>query len=241
MASCFDQLAVDFLLEIGGDCIKVGSGEITNYPLLAHMSSTGKPILLSTGMSSLLDVVGAVEWIRDHGHSPLALFECTSNYPADPANINLMAMKTLGQTFQVPVGFSDHSIGPEIPVAAVALGASLLEKHFTLDKNLPGPDHSMSMEPDELQDLIQKVRRVESAMGDGVKRVHESEISTQKVARRSLVTTHTIKAGEALSDTNLTLKRPGTGIDPRLLEYVKGRKAKTEIPADIPITWEMLA
>ena len=228
-------------MEIGGTCIKVGSGEITNYPLLAHMAVTGKPILLSTGMSTLQDIAGAVEWIWKHGNSPLALFQCTSNYPADPATINLRAMKTLNQAFQVPVGYSDHTIGVEIPLAAVALGASLLEKHFTLDRHMPGPDHAMSMEPDELKDLVQKVRSVESALGDGVKKPHQTEIPVKMVARRSLVTACKIEAGEALSESNVTLKRPGTGIDPRLWEYIQGRKAKATIPADLPITWEMLA
>lgn len=240
MSSCFDRQAVDFFLEIGGECIKVGSGEITNYPLLAYMSTTGKPILLSTGMSSLQDVAGAVEWIWESGHSHLALFQCTSNYPADPATINLRAMKTLEQAFQVPVGYSDHTIGVAIPLAAVALGANLLEKHFTLDHNLPGPDHGMSMEPDELKDLVQKVRSVESALGDGVKKPQQTEISTLKVARRSLVTTRKMNIGDILNENNVTLKRPGTGIDPRLWEYVKGRQTKVEISPDIPITWDML-
>jgi N-acetylneuraminate synthase/N,N'-diacetyllegionaminate synthase len=227
-------------LEIGGECIKVGSGEITNYPLLEYMTKTGKPILLSTGMSTLQDVAGAVELIWKKGHSPLALFQCTSNYPADPDTINLRAMKTLEQAFQVPVGYSDHTIGIEIPLAAVALGANLLEKHFTLDRKLPGPDHAMSIEPDDLKDLVEKIRSVESALGDGVKKAQQEEISTQRVARRSLVTISAIKAGETLSEFNVTLKRPGTGIDPRLWEYIQGRKAKVEIPADIPITWEMI-
>jgi N-acetylneuraminate synthase/N,N'-diacetyllegionaminate synthase len=240
LASCFDRQAVDFFLEIGGECIKVGSGEITNYPLLEYMTKTGKPILLSTGMSTLQDVAGAVELIWKKGHSPLALFQCTSNYPADPDTINLRAMKTLEQAFQVPVGYSDHTIGIEIPLAAVALGANLLEKHFTLDRKLPGPDHAMSIEPDDLKDLVEKIRSVESALGDGVKKAQQEEISTQRVARRSLVTISAIKAGETLSEFNVTLKRPGTGIDPRLWEYIQGRKAKVEIPADIPITWEMI-
>jgi N-acetylneuraminate synthase len=239
-SSCFDPRAVDFLLEIGGSCIKVASGEITNYPLLAYIASKGKPILLSTGMSTFQDVAGAVEWIWKHGNSPLALFQCTSNYPADPATINLRTMKTFEQAFQVPVGYSDHTIGDAIALAAIALGACILEKHLTLDRHLPGPDHAMSMEPDELKAMVQKVRSVEMALGDGVKKLQQPEIPVQMVARRSLIASRRIGIGETLSESNVTLKRPGTGLDPRLWEYVVGRKAKSEIQADIPITWEML-
>ena len=152
MASCFDRQAVDFLIELGGECIKVGSGEITNYPLLNYLSEHGgKPILLSTGMCTLADVAGAVEEIRTHVDAPL--FQCTSNYPAPPATANLRAMKALAETFNVPVGFSDHTVGNAVAAAAVALGACLVEKHFTLDKTLPGPDHAMSLDPTDSSNL----------------------------------------------------------------------------------------
>ncbi len=242
MSSCFDSLAVDFLINIlHGECIKVGSGEITNYPLLAHMSRTGKPILLSTGMSTLADVAGAVEYIRAQGNSPLALFQCTSNYPADPATANLRAMQTLSLAFDVPVGFSDHTPGYTVAVAAVAMGASLVEKHFTVDKTLPGPDHAMSLDPGELREFVAAIRTAEAAMGNGVKQPHPSELDTLRVARRSLVAVRTIHAGEKLDERLVTLKRPATGIDPRLWEAVRGRAAAVEIPADTPITWDMLA
>ncbi len=242
MASCFDREAVDFLLnELGGDCIKVGSGEITNYPLLDHMARTGVPVLLSTGMSSMLDVAGAVERLRLTGASRLALFQCISNYPTDPANTNLRVIKTLASAFGVPVGFSDHTPSSLAAIAAVALGACLIEKHFTLDRALAGPDHAMSLSPEELRDYISAIRTAEAALGDGIKEPHTAELEVMKVARRSLVSARLIKAGEALSDENVTLKRPATGIDPRLWEAVRGRRAAVQIPEDVPITWEMLA
>jgi N-acetylneuraminate synthase/N,N'-diacetyllegionaminate synthase len=241
MASCFDKEAVDFLLELGGECIKVGSGEITNYPLLNYMSEHGgKPILLSTGMCTLADVAGAVAEIRAHGNAPLALFQCTSNYPAPPETANLRAMRTLAETFNVPVGYSDHTTDNTIVAAAVALGACLVEKHFTLDKTLPGPDHAMSLDPQELRAYVAAIRAVESALGNGIKKPSADELKTLEVARRSLVSAREIKAGEALSDANTTLKRPATGIDPRRWKDVEGRRAAHDIAADLPITWEML-
>jgi N,N'-diacetyllegionaminate synthase len=241
MASCFDSLAVDFFLELGGDAVKVGAGEITNYPLLAHIAATGRPILLSTGMSTLQDVAGAVEYIRAHGASPLALFQCVSNYPADPATVNLRVMQTLMQSFGVPVGFSDHTLGNTIAIAAAALGAHLIEKHFTSDKTLPGPDHPMSLDAGELRAFVAEIRTAESALGSGIKRIQPGEMAVQRVARRSLVSAGPIHAGETLSESNVTLKRPATGIDPRFSELALGRTARIDIPADTPITWEMLS
>lgn len=241
MSSCFDRLAVDFLVQLDGECIKVGSGELTNYPLLAHMSATGKPILLSTGMSTMADVAGAVEHIRASGPSPLALFQCVSDYPTDPATVNLRAMETMRRAFDVPVGFSDHTLGQTAAIAAVALGAQMVEKHFTLDKSLPGPDHAMSLGPEELRDYVSAIRTAESALGDGIKRPVQTELKTMMVGRRSLVSARGIAAGEALDESNVTLKRPATGIDPRLWEAVRGRRAAADIPFDVPITWDMLA
>jgi N,N'-diacetyllegionaminate synthase len=240
MASCFDKNAVDFLIDLGGDCIKVGSGEITNFPLLAYMASTKRPILLSTGMSEFSDIAMAVEHIRVNGEAPLALFQCVSSYPADPASINLRTMQTMAIAFGVPVGFSDHTIGSSVASAAIAIGASLIEKHFTLDKSLPGPDHAMSLDPNELNKFVSDVRNAEVALGDGVKRLHPDEKENQVATRRSLVSVREIKSGEQLDDTNVTLKRPATGIDPRLWDSVRGRKVKVDIPFDVPITWEML-
>jgi N-acetylneuraminate synthase len=240
MASCFDQRAVDFYLELGGNAIKVGSGEITNYPLLGYMASTNKPILLSTGMSTLEDVAGAVAHIKANGSSPLALFQCTSEYPTEPSNANLRAINTLKTEFGVPVGYSDHTRDNIAVVAAVALGACIVEKHFTLDRTMAGPDHHMSLNPDELHTYVQSIRTTELALGDGVKVPTEAEKRVAKAARRSLVSSRAILVGECLSDENVTLKRPAAGIDPRLWATVRGRQVNVAIPADAPITWDLL-
>ena len=240
MSSCFDRKAVDFFLSLGGDAIKVGSGEITNYPLLAYMAATGKPILLSTGMSTLEDVAGAISHIRANGTSSVALLQCTSEYPTDAKDVNLRAIDTLRREFDVPVGFSDHTRDNVAAIAAVAMGACLIEKHFTLDRTLPGPDHRMSLDLGELGNYVHSIRMAESALGNGIKKPTEAELEVAKVARRSLVSARTIKAGEALDDENVILKRPAKGIDPRLWPSVRGRRVKTEIPPDVPITWEQL-
>lgn len=241
MSSCFDKKAVDFLIGLGGDCIKVGSGELTNYPLLAYMSATGKPILLSTGMCSLADVANAVTHIRNSGTSPVVLFQCVSNYPAKPSSINLKVLPVYAQAFDVLVGYSDHTEGYAVAAASIALGASAVEKHFTLDKALPGPDHAMSLNPAELTEFVQAMRDAQAALGDGIKRIMPEEEAVCAVARRSLVSVGEIEPGEILGDGNVTLKRPATGIDPRAWQYIKGRPASKHIPADTPITWEMLS
>ena len=241
MSSCFDSEAVDLLLDLGADCIKVASGEITNYPLLSHIAATGKPIVLSTGMSTLQDVAGSVDLIQGAGESPIVLLQCVSEYPARPETINLRSMVTMGAAFGVPVGYSDHTLGSTVAVAAVALGACVIEKHFTLDKTLPGPDHAMSLEPQGLREFVCAIRTAEAAFGDGIKRPHPSEQTNRVISRRGLVSVGSIGAGERIDDSNTTLKRPALGIDPRLLHAVRGRKAAVDIPADVPITWEMLS
>ena len=241
MSSCFDPLAVDFLIsKLGGSCIKVGSGELTNYPLLRYMSRTGKPILLSTGMSTLEDVRGAVAQIQSNGTSPLVLFHCVSNYPAPKEKINLRVMKTLESEFNLPVGYSDHTEGNYAAIVAVALGAKVIEKHFTIDKTLPGPDHAMSLDSRELENFVKAVRTTEALLGDGIKKPTKAEKEMQIYARRSVVAACDIKAGEKLYKFNITLKRPATGIDPRSMAKITGKRAIVDIPADQPITWDML-
>ena len=240
MASCFDSKAVDFLLELGGDSVKVGSGEITNFPLLAHIARCGKPLLLSTGMSTMDDVRRAVDHFRMCGGGDLVLFQCVSNYPSQPEDLNLRVITTLSKEFEVPVGFSDHSVGNTAAVAAVALGACFLEKHFTLDKALPGPDHAMSMDPEELKSYVEKVHIAERCLGSGQKKLAPGEAEVQRVARRSLVAARSIQTGEMLNEDNVVFKRPGTGIDPREWTKACGRRSQVNIPADALITWEML-
>lgn len=240
MASCFDPDAVDFLNELGGDAIKVGSGEITNFPLLKHMAKTGRPILLSTGMSDLKDVSDAIEHIKENGGKKILLFQCTSNYPCAPEAANLKAMQTLAREFNLPVGFSDHTEGSTASVVSVALGARMIEKHFTIDKKLPGPDHIMSLSPEELEDFVKEIRTAELMLGSGEKVAHESEISTRNVARRSIVAAMEIKEGSKITEKQLTLKRPGTGIDPRKIDEVIGKVANRDIRKDLPLRWEMI-
>ena len=241
MSSCFDPLSVDFLIrELGGECIKVGSGELTNYPLLRYMSGTGKLIILSTGMSTLDDVRGAVDQIQSNGNSPLVLLHCVSDYPAKEKDINLRAMKTFEAKFNVPAGYSDHTEGNSAAIAAVALGAKVIEKHFTIDKSLSGPDHAMSLDPKELKDFVKAIRTTEVMLGNGIKKPTKAEKEMQIYARRSVVAACDIKAGDKLHKFNITLKRPATGIDPRSMAKITGKRAIVDIPADQPITWDML-
>ena len=240
MASCFDAAAVDHFRSIGGHCIKIGSGEITNIHLLKHIGRSGLPVLLSTGMSSLRDVQDAVDILNIQGTTSLGLFQCTSSYPAPHHSVNLRAMATLRSAFRVPVGLSDHTIDATAAVGAVVLGAHMIEKHFTLDKSLPGPDHAMSLDAGELVILVKAVRDAEALLGTEIKHVDASEISTRSVARRSIVASRAIRRGDLLSEANLTLKRPATGIDPRKWDDVCGRRAAVDIEEDIPLTWEMV-
>jgi len=240
LSTPFDDESVDQLVDLGIPAIKIASGEINNFPLLEHISRTGKPMILSTGMSYLGEVEAAIRAIRSSGNHQLALLQCTSNYPALPVEINLRAMHTLAQAFNLPVGLSDHSEGIEISLAAVALGACILEKHFTLDRSLPGPDQASSIEPDELTSMIKGIHNVEAALGDGGKEPAEREIGTAAVARKSLVTCEQIRAGSRIEKSQIAIMRPGTGLAPAMLPYVVGRVAKMDIPSGELITFEML-
>ena len=241
MSSCFDKLAVDFFVnDLRGDCIKVGSGEITNYPLLEHMSKTGKLIILSTGMCNLEEVKIAINKIGLAGESKIILLHCISSYPALEKDINLKSMQTLANVFQLPVGYSDHSINNTAAIAAIAMGACIIEKHFTIDQKLPGPDHQMSLNPDELKNLINSIRSTELLLGDGIKKPTESEEEMKIYSRRGIVSLKKIKSGEIINSNNVGLKRPATGIDAGKINEIYGKKAKIEIENDIPISWKML-
>ncbi len=214
------------------DVWKIPSGEITNYPYLLEIAKTGKDIILSTGMSTLEEVDNAVEVLKSNGAGNITLLHCTTNYPTPMIDVNLRAMLTLKEHCGLTVGYSDHTKGIEVPLAAVALGAKIIEKHFTLDRNMEGPDHKASLEPDELKAMVEGIRKVEEALGTGVKSPSESEIANIPIVRKSIIANRKIKAGEILTDENLTTKRPGTGINPMKWNEVIGTKAIRDFEED---------
>ena len=236
----FDEASADLLGELGVELFKVPSGEVTNLPLLRHVAAKGRPVLLSTGMSTLDEVATAVETIRAAGDPPLAILHCVSAYPAPVEDTNLRAMDTLRTRFGRPVGLSDHSLGIEIALAAVARGAAVLEKHLTLDRALPGPDHRASLEPTDFIALVRGVRAIERALGDGDKRPMPSEVDTRAVARRSLVAARPLPAGHRLLRADIAIKRPGTGIAPGDLDAVVGRTLARALDADELLDWSAL-
>ncbi len=239
-SSPFDEESSDLLEDLGVPLFKIGSGEITNLPFLKHVAKKGKPIILSTGMSNLGEVETAVRLIQNEGCRELTLLHCTSNYPADPQNCNLKALHTLKQAFGLPVGYSDHTMGIEISLAAVALGAEVIEKHLTLDQKLPGPDHEASLNPDEFESLVKGIRRIEASLGNGVKEMTASEAPIRDIARKSLVAACDLKAGVSLTESHILIKRPGMGISPGQKELMVGRKLKKDIKADDLLTWECI-
>jgi N-acetylneuraminate synthase/N,N'-diacetyllegionaminate synthase len=241
LSTPFDEESADLLEKLNVPAFKIPSGEITNVPLLAHVARKRRPIILSTGMSTMEEVRAAVETLRQAGATQLILLHCVSNYPADPRDANLRAMAAMAEAFQVPVGYSDHTPGIEVALAAVALGACVIEKHFTLDRTLPGPDHRASLMPQELEALVRGIRIVESSLGDGRKRPMPSEADTAAVARRSLAAARDIAAGQTLTEDAIEILRPGGGLPPALRPAVVGRTATVDILAGTPLTWDMLA
>jgi N,N'-diacetyllegionaminate synthase len=241
LSSPFDEQSADFLDGLNVPAFKVASGEITNLPFLTHLARKGKPLVVSTGMSYLSEVEQAVLTIGAAGDAKIILLHCVSNYPANPTDANLRAMATLFTAFGVPVGYSDHVLGLEVALAAVALGACVIEKHFTLDRSLRGPDHQASLTPEELARLIEGVRIVEAALGNGRKEPVPSEINIMAVARKSLVASQDILAGTVLTEDLITTRRPGTGLPPALRPYLVGRTARVHIPSGSLLALEMLA
>ncbi len=228
----FDVASVGLLLDLGVPALKVGSGDLTNLPLLRAAAAAGRPLILSTGMSSLDEVDAAVAAIRAAGDPPLALLHCLSAYPAPPPETNLRAIRALRSRYGVEIGFSDHTTGMAVPIAAVALGATIVEKHLTLDRDLPGPDHAASMEPRALAALAAALREAHGALGDGDKRSQPSEADARRVARRSLVAARDLAAGSVLAADDLDAKRPADGISPLRLDEVIGRRLLRDLPAD---------
>ncbi len=245
----FSEPAVDLLVKLGVKRLKIPSGEITNKPLLQHAAATGLPMLMSSGMATLDEVQRAVRWVRDArvaaGHaapdaSNLHLLHCTSAYPAPAEALNLRAIQTMAQATGLPVGYSDHSQGVEAALAAVALGAALIEKHLTLDKAMPGPDHRASADPQEFAAMVRGIRLVESMRGDGIKQPTPVEANTRDVARRSVVLAASRPCGHVLTASDLVLRRPGTGIQPEHLATLPGRRLAVDVAADTTLTWDLL-
>lgn len=233
-STAFDPESFDMLVELGLNQVKIPSGELTNLPLLRYMTRLGKPVQLSTGMACLGEVEAAIEVIESAGtpRSLITVLHCTTEYPTPMEEVNLRAMISMKNAFGVNVGYSDHTPGIEVPIAAVALGASIIEKHFTLARNLPGPDHQASLEPYELKAMVDAIRNIERALGDGIKRPSASELKNRPIARKSLVASREIRAGELLSAENLGIKRPGTGISPMRWNDVIGRPARRDFTTD---------
>ena len=235
-----DEISADLLDDLGVAAFKIPSGEVTNWPFLQHVAGKGKPMIISTGMANLAEVYDAVGVVRDAGCDRFALLHCVSNYPANASDVNLRAMATMAAAFGVPVGYSDHTTGIEVPLAAVALGACVIEKHFTLDRSMPGPDQPTSLEPEELVAMVAGIRKVEVALGNGRKEPAASEAGTAAVARKSLVAARDIPAGTLLTEELITSKRPGTGLPLAMRSYVLGRTLRKDVAEDTLLTLEML-
>jgi len=233
-STAFDFDSLDFLNHLGLSCFKIPSGEITNLPYLRRVARFGKELVLSTGMATLGEIEAALEVIEQTGcpRDRITLLHCTTEYPAPYEEVNLRAIGTLRKAFGVPVGYSDHTEGIEVSLAAVALGATIIEKHFTLDRSMPGPDHAASLQPDELKALVTGVRRIESALGSSRKQRTMSEAKNSTVVRKSIVASRHIKCGEVFSEENLTVKRPGSGLSPMRWDDVIGCLAARDFAVD---------
>jgi N,N'-diacetyllegionaminate synthase len=241
LSSAFDEKSADLLDNLGVKVFKIPSGEITNIPYLRHLGRKNKPLIISTGMATLGEVENAIETIYSTGNNNLTLLHCVSEYPAPYREINLNAMITLREAFKLPVGYSDHTSGIEISIAAVALGAVIIEKHFTLDKDMEGPDHRASLEPSEFHEMVKSIRNVDHSLGDGKKKPAPCEKINIPIVRKSLVSIKKIEKGEILSKNNIAVKRPGHGIQPEDLYKIIGRTVKVTIKPDQVITWDKLS
>lgn len=239
LSTPFDVESVDFLHELGVPALKVSSGDLTNNPLLRHIAATKLPVILSTGMSNMDEVEEAVNVVRSTRNDEIILLQCVSNYPAAAADVNLKAMLTMKNFFNVPVGYSDHTLGIEVALAAAALGASVIEKHFTLSKDSFGPDHRASLEPQELRLMVEGIRKVEAALGNGIKVPAASEADNAAVARRSMVAAVDIALGTVITPDKVALKRPGTGLPPKMIDRVLGKTARMNVRQGTLLTLEM--
>jgi len=238
LSSPFDHESVDFLESLV-PFYKVPSGEIVNYPYLEHIASKEKPVIMSTGMANLGEVEKALNIIYSvNRNAEVYLLHCTTNYPTPFDEVNLKAMVTLREAFKLPVGYSDHTLGIEVSISAVALGAVIIEKHFTLDKKLPGPDHKASLEPDELKTMVRAIRNVERALGDGIKRPNKSEKNIMQVVRKKLVAARDMEVGKVVRREDIAIKRAGEGLEPEFTNIIVGKRLKKFIKKDEPFMWE---
>jgi N-acetylneuraminate synthase len=240
LSTPYDPDSVELLETLGVERYKIASADIINKPLLEAVAKTGKPVILSTGMASLGEIEAAVEFLRKEGCGRLVLLHCVSCYPADPAELNLGYMETLKRAFDVPTGFSDHTLGTAIPIAAVGMGAAVVEKHYTLDRSMDGPDHEASLEPDELEEMITKIRDVEAAVGDGSAGRTDCEEQNRPRMRRSLYARDELHEGEKIERSDLRVVRPAEGISPWEIETVVGRTLDCDLEANQPIQWHHL-
>lgn len=232
LSTPFDIDSLQYLVQCGAVIIKIPSGEITNYPYLREVGRTGKPVILSSGMSTLEEVSSAVNILKEYGSRDITVLHCNTEYPTPYVDVNLKAMLTLEDKLDVKVGYSDHTKGIEVSVAAAALGATVIEKHFTLDKNMEGPDHKASLEPGELREMVRQIRNIELALGSGQKVPSDSEQKNINIVRKSIVAKENIKQGDIFTEENLTTKRPGNGISPMRWNEVIGQKAIRDFVAD---------
>ena len=240
LSTAFDLESIDFLRNLGQSLFKIPSGEITNLPYLCHVAKIANEIILSTGASTLNEVENALEILYKYGQTKesVTVLHCTSAYPAPMSDVNLKAIQQIAQNFEVKVGYSDHSLGIEVPIAAIAFGATTIEKHFTLDRTMSGPDHKASLEPDELEKMVVSIRNIEEAIGNGIKIPMQSEIENIEIIRKSIVTKKSILIGDTFTSENLTTKRPATGVSPMLWNSVIGKTANRNYEADEMITLE---
>lgn len=236
-STAFDMDSIDYLHSLDMGLWKIPSGEITNYPYLRKIAQYNEPVILSTGMCELSDIEAAMKVLLDFGvqKEQITILHCNTEYPTPFADVNLKAMLEIGEKFGIQIGYSDHTKGIEVPIAAVALGATVIEKHFTLDKNMEGPDHKASLEPDELRAMVSAIRNIEQALGSGHKTISESERKNIEIARKSIVAARPIDAGELLTEENLTVKRPGNGISPMRWNEVVGTRAVQSFNEEDPI------
>lgn len=240
LSTPFDEENVDLLDRMDVPAFKVSSGDLTYLPLLRHIAKKAKPIILSTGGANLAEIEEAINTIKNERNGEVILLHCVMDYPAKIEDANIRAMTTLRDSFHLPVGYSDHSLGTLVPLAAIAMGASIIEKHFSLDRSLPGPDHPFALEPHELKRMIRDIRLLEKTMGNGIKHATINERNIIPIGRRSLVASQDIPKGTTLSREMIKILRPAKGIAPKYLDLVLGRKTKVDILEGLPVKWEAI-